>query len=174
MPKVKAPGTDREIEFSLHEPDDCVTLLASVTTIVQSLDKVANYRKMLTVESPASRDAITEMARDAKSHEANRRAKLSGRTGRPRQVIGFTQAEDYAIVVLFCEAMGYKQAIKRTREYWKPAPGVEPARRHIEEALRRVRVWMIPDLKIVADATRKRYQLGPLPVKFTPRKRKRN
>lgn len=169
-------GTQREIEidFELHEPTGpavpwfaAIGAKAEMTPehFIQQMDDESSLWQFSTalVVERQNRDDITANSREANAFEQERRRLVGGRTGRPRQVIGFSQADDIAVVVLYLEALGHKQGIRKALEYWKLAAGSPPARRHIDEALRRVRRWTFPDLHGAANATRKRYGLPPLP-----------
>lgn len=175
MPFVKVPGSDREIWFDLHEPQEQESpWFASVGTAVeltpeqfasemQSSTGFTQTHQVLRVGAPRSRGNLAVMARNANAFEIARRKLIPGRTGRSRQIVGFTQSEDFALIVLHFEALGCKQAIRKALEYWLPAAANPPARRHIEEALRRVRSWVIEDPYLAADAARKRCSLPELP-----------
>ncbi len=167
MVKIKVPGIDREIEFNLHDPiESTIPLFLAITTMESSTEQYVDQHQMLIAERVPNRQTVTAMARNAHDFERTRRQQIRGRSGRPRQVTSFTQAEDIAIVVLYCESIGHRQAIRRTLEYWEFTGQPPPARRLIDECLRRLRSWSIPDLRLVADTTRKRYAgLPGLPKK---------
>lgn len=182
---VKVSGVDRKIWVDLHEPEGVETPLPrSIGTEVKltpeqfasEMQPAAGFAKtqeVLLARQAQSRENLAVMARSANAFESARRKLLAGRTGRPREVFGFTQAEDFALVALHFEALGHKQAIRETLEFWKPAANNPPARRHIEAALRRVRNWVLENPYLSADAARKRWSLPELPKTRSRRVKRR-
>lgn len=190
MSKIQVPGTDRWIEFDLHEPDDTKPSLfvAAGTRMeltprefakaVSSPVTDGGFAVVETVLQVVKQKSVPDhvsfgMLRSARAYEFSRRKLIGGRTGRPRCVDHFSQAEDIAIVVLYFESIGHKQAIRETLEYWKAATGVCPTRRRIDETLHLVRKWKIPQLSLAADEARRRHILPKLPQKRLAKVRKR-
>ena len=179
-------GVEREIEFDLHDPTgpDLPWFAMVGTEVPMTPQQMA--RAAAPGQSGGFLEVVESLAvetqtklhneisiREAKAYDHARRRSTNGRTGRPRQVWKFTNAEDFAIVALYFESIGHKQAVKATLKYWMPATYPEPTRRRIDEAIKKVRTWHIPDLHAAADATRKIYGLGPLPLKVLRKGRSR-
>ena len=78
--------------------------------------------------------------------------------GRPvSNLIG--RPQDFAVLVLYFESLGYKQGTREARNYWERHGQNTPAPRHIEKALKEVRQWAIHDLGAWVKSIRSRYRL---------------
>ena len=183
MPFVKLPGMDREIWMDLHEPEELGgALVAAIGTRThltpgQFAAETASPNGLIQTEphlvaTKPGRDGAGQMARSAIAYERARRSLIAAR-GRPRKTLGFTRWEDFALIVLYFESRGHKQAIRRALEYWpigQDSTSKRPrmARRHLEKTLQRVRRWWIDDLFRAAELARLRWGLSPFPTRKPP------
>jgi hypothetical protein len=171
MTHVKIPGTNRSIYVELHNNSDAgeVPLDSIATRKALSADEFfaafepkdagAVIRWVLTVKREGYQRHV-ELAQKATQLEQARLRRLSKRFGRPRTVIGFTEVEDFCLVVLYFESIGCKQAIRHTRKIW----GVTClTRRRIAETLQKIRSWKIQDIKSIANLVRVNHGLVLLP-----------
>ena len=185
MPFIKIPGIAREIWFELHDPHGPETpLTASITQEV----KLSPEQFATEMEDPNSKwkftsphllatkpDAaqVVSARRFQMARTQIKRASTSNK-GRPFSHF-FSRAEDFAITALHFETLGFKQATRQAKNYWVKYGHHCPAQRHIEEALKVTRKWVIGDLDEAARSIRKKYRLLNAPLsKSTSRRKKMN
>lgn len=179
MTYVIIPGTTKSIYVELHESSDVGEIsLDSIATskalspdeffaAFQPKDVGTTIRWVLTVKRETYQRHV-ELAQKATQLEQARLRRLPKSVGRPRTVIGFTEVEDFCLVVLYFESIGCKQAIRQTRKIW----GVTClTTRRIAETLQKIRFWKIQDIKSIATLVQKNYKLALLPSTW-PVKRK--
>lgn len=184
MPFVKVPGIDREVWIDLHDPQETSIpwFVSAGTQAELSPERFAvemaspsgfvHTETVVKVE-PLGREGLAARVRSAQAHERARRKLIKGHSGRPRAVFGFTLVEDFAMVVLYFESLGHKQAIRKALEYWAASTAKAPSRRHIEKALSNMRGWLFVDLFRSADRARKQHNLPPFPTEKPVRGRVR-
>ena len=174
MPYVKVPGVDREVWVDLHEPLQsglpwfAEVGTAETVTPEKFAAEIASGGFVETVvvltSSSLTRNQIAQRIASANQYETARRKILGGRTGAPRTVSSFRVGEDFALMVLYFESKGHKQAVRAVAKHWKESGQNVPTRRAIFAALQLVRTWLIPDLFAVVEVARKRRLLKPAPT----------
>lgn len=179
MAKIKLPGTDRYIEFELHEPQgDASTLISGVGHKI-NIETAEFARETADPDTEWAftaphlvmfpKDEIHAQEFNAKQFQKFRSL---GKPGRPHGHT-FSRIEDFAILVLYFEKLGFKQATKAARLYWERNGQVSPTRRTTDQAIKTVRGWVIADFSVLINLVRKRHRLNEaLPQKKLRAKRR--
>ena len=170
------PGVDRQIRVELHDPIENDLLILAHVGVAEGLTPEEFAAEMVTAGTALTvgtydRDELTKRMTSARRYEKARRLREGGRTGAPRTVDSFKKAEDFALMVLYLESKGYRQAIRAVAQHWEESGQKAPTRRAIFEGLKVVRNWRILNLFAVVDIARKQWKLKPVPTKHYKPKR---
>ena len=163
MPFIKVPDSDLEIWIDLDEAvDPKIPLIVDLGELGQLTpeqfaaemkDPFSDWIFLPPMLVLTPKDAHIEIEISARRFQKHR-----VRKGRPFAHT-FSRAEDFALVVLYFESLGYKQSTKKARDYWVKHGQHCPTARQIEEALKIVRGWQVIDLKRTIQIIKKQYRL---------------
>ncbi len=188
MAKVKVPGTDREIEFDLHEPvgPDVPWFVSVGTEFKLTPEQVAeamvdpnsgwdfSYAHEVTRQVPsfeanemrASARRFEPLLREVKARQRGPGLGGRGRGGHP-QATFFSVSDDIAVIATHFMQRGLKRqaAIDQAADYWidnRPRRK-QPAPRLIDAAMARLRRGGITGLDMSVEVIRGKYALPNLP-----------